>query len=344
MSDSGADAVPEWVLDRITDEGVLSLRGEDLGGEIPAWVCQLTDLRGLNLANCRLSGAISPELGRLTNLTRLRLDGNQLSDAIPSELGQLTSLTTLWLNGNQLAGAIPPELGRLTDLTALRLDGNQLSGAIPPELGQLTDLTILQLDGNQLSGPIPPELGQLTDLIVLRLDPEQTDGELPRALQQLVTRSTAQLDGEIAEMIAAGESTTVEFRAILRGSRGDRKPEQAVLKSIAAFLNTDGGTLVIGVDDDGNPLGLDGDGFLDNEDQMARYLSGFVSDRLGAGVWGNIDIEFASYQGRRILVIRCTQSSTPILVGEDDEFYARIGPTTRRLTPREMVDYVRIRF
>ena len=276
MSDDGADTVPEWVLDRITDEGALDLSGEDLGGKIPAWVCQLTDLRGLNLANCHLTGPIPPELGRLTNLNRLRLDGNQLS------------------------------------------------------------------------GPIPPELGRLTDLTVLRLDPAQTDGELPRALQQLVTRSTSQPDDAIAEMIAAGESNTVEFKSTLRVNLKTGKPdkdlEHAVLKNIAAFLNTDGGTLIIGVDDQGNPLGLDGDAFLDNEDKLARYLSNLVSDRLGAGVWGNIDIEFASYQGRRILVIRCTQSSTPILVGEDDEFYARIGPTTRRLTPREMVDYVRIRF
>lgn len=143
-------------------------------------------------------------------------------------------------------------------------------------------------------------------------------------------------------MITAGESTTVEFRAFLRGPRGDREPERAVLKTIAAFLNTNGGTLVIGVDDHGNPLGLDHDGFPD-EDRMALHLSNLVSARLGAGVWGNIDIEFASYQGRRILVIRCTQSSTPIFVGEDDEFYVRAGPTTRRLTPREIVDHIRTR-
>ena len=276
MSDDGADAVPEWVLDRITDKGALDLSGEDLGSEIPAWVCQLTDLRSLNLANCHLTGPIPPELSRLTNLSRLRLDGNQLS------------------------------------------------------------------------GPIPPELGQITDLTVLRLDPAQTDGELPRALQQLVTRSTSQPDDAIAEMIAAGESRTVEFKSTLRVNLKTGKPdkyqEHAVLKNIAAFLNTDGGTLLIGVDDHGNPLGLDDDAFLDDEDKLARYLSNLVGARLGAGGRGNINIDFASYQSRRILVIRCTQSSTPIFVGEDDEFYARIGPTTRRLTPRESVDYVRIRF
>ena len=40
MSDRGADIVPEWVFDRITDDSVLDLSGEDLG-------------------NCRLTGAIT---------------------------------------------------------------------------------------------------------------------------------------------------------------------------------------------------------------------------------------------------------------------------------------------
>ena len=79
MSDGGADAVPEWVLDRITDKGVLNLNGEDLGGEIPSWVYQLTELRALNLSNCRLSGTIPAEAGQahephLSGVGRERVD------------------------------------------------------------------------------------------------------------------------------------------------------------------------------------------------------------------------------------------------------------------------------
>ena len=366
--DGSEGAVPQWVLDRITDDGVLSLGRKGLGGQIPPWVCQLTDLRGLNLAGCRLAGMIPAELGQLTNLTSLRLDGNQLTGTIPAELGQLTNLTSLWLDGNQLTGTIPAELGELANLTHLGLSRNQLTGTIPAELGELTNLTVLRLDENRLTGTIPPELGKLTNLTGLGLNQNRLMGTLPRKMRRsplefltldlpvrglsprhrrLVARSIARLgdehDEEIAETITAGESRTVEFKATLRvnletGKR-DRRMEHEVLKNIAAFLNTAGGTLIIGVKDDGTPLGLDRDGFA-SEDQMQRSLSGLVRDHIGASAWGNIVPEFASYQGKRVFVIRCTKSKSPVHLGRDDEFYIRTSSAVEQLKTREYKKYV----
>ena len=133
----------------------------------------------LSLRRNQLSGEIPPELGDLTSLNQLRLDGNQLSGEIPSELGKLTSLIFLNLSNNQLSGEIPPELGDLTSLNWLYLCGNQLTGKIPPELGDLTSLNYLDLSNNQLSGEIPPELGDLTRLRALHLYGNQLTGELP---------------------------------------------------------------------------------------------------------------------------------------------------------------------
>ena len=73
-----------------------------------------------------LSGEIPSKLGNLTNLTALDLDGNQLSGEIPSEFGNLTNLTALDLSSNQLSGEVPPELNTLTSLTVLDLRGNLL--------------------------------------------------------------------------------------------------------------------------------------------------------------------------------------------------------------------------
>ena len=86
------------------------LRGNELAGEIPA------------------------ELGNLTKLRRLYLDGNQLTGAIPDEFGNLASLRRLWLQGNQLSGPIPAGLATLTDLEQIMLGGtNTLSGCIPAD-------------------------------------------------------------------------------------------------------------------------------------------------------------------------------------------------------------------
>ena len=189
-------------------------------------------------------------------------------------------------------------------------------------------------------GELPQALRGLR-LELLGLDP--SIGGLSPEHQQLVARSTARPDGEIAEMIAAGESQTIEFKSTLRvnlktGER-DKRMRDEVLKNIAAFLNTDGGTLVVGVKDDGEPLGLDADGFT-NEDKMVQHLSSLVRDHIGASAWKNIDYKIEAYQGKRILVIRCTKSNLPVHVGADDEFYIRTGTSVEQLKTQEYKRYV----
>ena len=75
----------------------------------------------------------------------------------------------------------------------------------------------------------------------------------------------------VSELLAAEESDEVEFKSTLRTNlhtgQADAKIELSALKSVAGFLNAQGGTLMIGVDDDGKVLGLAADKFP-NEDKM----------------------------------------------------------------------------
>ena len=70
---------------------------------------------GLFLHRNQLTGEIPAELGNLTNLAHLRLDGNRLTGAIPAELGRLTNLTVLYLSGNPLTGCVPARLRDVED-------------------------------------------------------------------------------------------------------------------------------------------------------------------------------------------------------------------------------------
>ncbi len=99
----------------------------------------------LALFENQLSGEIPPELGNLSNLQGLYLSDNQLSGQIPSELGSLSSLRPLAIDGNRLTGAIPPELGALSDLLALYLSENPLNGCIPEGLRGIPDNDYYQL-------------------------------------------------------------------------------------------------------------------------------------------------------------------------------------------------------
>ena len=172
-------------LGNLTNLTHLYLSGNQLTGEIPAELGNLTNLIRLHLSSNQLTGEIPAELGNLTNLEGLHLYSNQLTGEIPAELGNLTNLIRLHLSSNQLTGEIPAELGNLTSLQSLWLQGNQLTGEIPAELGSLTSLQSLWLQGNQLTGEIPAELGSLTNLTHLYLNNNQLTGEIPAELGSL---------------------------------------------------------------------------------------------------------------------------------------------------------------
>ncbi|MCP4710995.1 MAG: hypothetical protein GY869_20415, partial [Planctomycetes bacterium] len=163
----------------------IALDNNNLSGDIPPELENLSNLNELSLVSNQLSGGIPPGLGNLSNLTTLNLNYNQLIGVIPQELGDLSNLTLLFLSANQLSGGIPQELGNLSNLQSLSLTDNQLSGGVPPELGNLSNLTALALNTNQLTGGIPPELGDLSSLWMLALNDNQLSGDIPSELGNL---------------------------------------------------------------------------------------------------------------------------------------------------------------
>ncbi len=173
-------------LENLSSLKDLALAFNQLDGEIPAWLGNLTNLENLALGENHFSGEIPSELGNLVNLTSLLLFNNQLTGSIPPELGNLSKLVHLHLNQNeQMSGSIPPELGNLSSLQHLWLSDIQFSGGIPAELGNLNNLRTLIIDHTQVSGSIPPELGDLTNLEELNLQHNQLSGSIPPELGNL---------------------------------------------------------------------------------------------------------------------------------------------------------------
>ena len=153
----------------------------------------------------------------------------------------------------------------------------------------------------------------------------------------------------VKEIISQGESQKVEFKSSLQWDTKQQKQNkalrQSVLKTIAAFLNTDGGTLLIGVDDSGQVLGLEKDLALlgNSRDRFEQLMASLLSDSLGAQYAPLIQGRFVEVDGKLIYVVEVKPSSEPVyLKGErEDEFYVRVGTTTRSLTPRETVEYIK---
>lgn len=95
---------------------------------IPSFLQQMTTLRELSMKDNNLTGEIPSFLGSLTRLQVLDLDQNKLGGQIPFELGQLTGIDTLMLNRNNLNGTIPESFSALNDLDILLIDGNDITG------------------------------------------------------------------------------------------------------------------------------------------------------------------------------------------------------------------------
>ena len=152
---------------------------------------------------------------------------------------------------------------------------------------------------------------------------------------------------DLASAIRA-ESDTLEFKSTLRTNLHtkirDREIETAVLKTVAGFLNTRGGILIIGVDDSGEPIGIGADRFSD-EDSMNLHFVNIVRDRMEASTLASMSLSFEDFKGERVLVVRCMRSPAPVFVADPgksrtERFYIRTGAATTELRASQTQSYI----
>lgn len=153
----------------------------------------------------------------------------------------------------------------------------------------------------------------------------------------------------IAEIISAGESTSLEFKSSLRVNlhTGEKDPrmEMSCLKTIAGFLNGKGGTLIIGVKDDGEAIGIDVDGF-ENEDKMNLHLVNLVRDKISPQHMMYVHPHFKDFDGERVFAVECSGAKSPAYVkdGNQEKFFVRTGASTSELTASQTQEYIKQRF
>lgn len=159
----------------------------------------------------------------------------------------------------------------------------------------------------------------------------------------------------LAELVRAGESSRVEFKSTARvnlhtGKRDDRM-ELVVAKTVCAFLNADGGTLVIGVDDFGKPLGLDADFATlkaPDADRFELWLRDHLTTTLGQNAAALVEVDFALLPTDDGESLACRVSGRPsprpvyLRPGRNagPELWVRTGNSTRQLGVDEATEYV----
>ena len=184
-------------------------------------------------------------------------------------------------------------------------------------------------------------------------------GPSPRLLSAVVPAALVDSRDPVArvrDLIRAGETPTIEFKSTLiwsiRGGVKDPALQKMVTKTIAAFANSNGGTLLVGVGPDGSVLGLEADCLAlrrqdDNcIDAFSRSLAAVLAAHLGPAVAASVVTNYVEVDGELVCVVDVARLDRAVYLktGSQEEFYVRSGTTSVALPMSEAHDYLRRRF
>lgn len=165
----------------------------------------------------------------------------------------------------------------------------------------------------------------------------------------------ATTDG-IAALIAAGEGKVVEFKSTGRKNlhTGDKDPriEWSALKTVAGFMNVHGGTLLIGVADDGEIVGVEEDyAFLKarDRDHWEQWLTGAIATSMGKPAAAEVEVRFAELNGKTVARLDVGPAATPVFAkppgGDGKPLYmVRLNNTTQELLGQDALAHQKKRW
>lgn len=152
-------------------------------------------------------------------------------------------------------------------------------------------------------------------------------------------------EAALKAMIEAGEGPTVEFKSTVRvnlkSGQKDKIIELAWLKGVTAFMNSEGGTLLVGVGDNGDILGIAADDF-ENKDKCHLHIKNLIHEHIGSEFAGFIQCYLQDIDGKTLVCLTCRKADVPIFLktGKNEDFYIRSGPSSTKLTMSQMVAYL----
>ena len=167
-----------------------------------------------------------------------------------------------------------------------------------------------------------------------------------RLLKESLSGGFVEYDSnDIERLTKSPEGIQLEFKSTLRwnlaADRADKKIENQCLKTVASFLNTDGGVLLVGVDDSGKALGLAHDQFA-TEDKMLLHWNSLLKAHLGVEFLHLMKSEVRDLGEQRVMVVQCRRSNRPVFFRRenDESFFVRTGNGTQGLKPSEVLAYI----
>jgi len=158
---------------------------------------------------------------------------------------------------------------------------------------------------------------------------------------------------DLEALIKKGETNFVEFKSTLRWDLKQKKInkvlEHVIVKSISAFLNTEGGFLLIGIDDSGIILGLENDYSTmskKNSDGFMLTLTNLINHQLGKNCHKSVDIAIVKVDQKDVCIVSITKSDVPVFVGKNgkEEFFIRTSCSSQPMGMKESLEYIKSQF
>ena len=158
-----------------------------------------------------------------------------------------------------------------------------------------------------------------------------------------------QHDIRLQDLLLKGEHEKLEYKSSLRwdshGEKINKNLEKATMKTVAAFLNSGGGHLVIGVDDAGKITGIHNDYETlgkKNADGFENHFSNLFNTMLGAEFRQFVHLKFHTADSHDVCLVSVAPSTRPAYLKADDEenFYIRTGNATTAMRASEIAPYV----
>jgi Schlafen, AlbA_2 len=174
-----------------------------------------------------------------------------------------------------------------------------------------------------------------------------------RKQERLLAIRERELTMSLDSLVLGGENQHVEFKTSVRWDRAsesiNKALEHAVVKTVAGFMNGGGGILLLGVSDEGVPLGLEPDYATlkkPNRDGYHLHIMHLISDRLGPDLCEFVTVRFQAVEGDDVCILSVSAAARPVYVnaGTLVKYFLRTGNSTRELNTREAVEHVQSRY
>lgn len=304
---------------------------------------------GLKRAGGRIQTAIEQAVDLSARTGRLARDGDFLS--IPGRQAKVRDRSAVISTTLRRCEALPPaELERaVLDIvrTHFGATDDQIALAVSRAIGfKSTSSQLRTLIGDVVAAAIAK--GWL----------DRKNGVLVTGAEAPVAAVPDNTPSPLVALIAEGEHERLEFKETLRwdvaAATQNKKLEQVVIKTLAGFANRVGGTLLIGVANNGTIRGLERDyGCLGgNRDRMQLHLTNLVTNHFGQAYRAaRIRIGFPEHEGTEVCRIDIDRSPSPVFVTTQDardtpaeRFFVRSGNSTQELSPSQTAAYIREHF